>query len=195
MKKIFYLLLFLSIMAPAQAMAGKWQLDPAHSNFFFEIRHTYAAIRGQFGAFSGEVLFDPASPEKSRFDFTIKVDSIDTRIGKRDTHLRTPEFFDSKKYPEITFRSTKVTPAGDNNYIIDGTLTIKDVTKDLSLVFNYHGQQDNPLKPGEVVAGFDTSLSIDRLAYHVGDGKFYRMGVVGKDVDILVTLELLRDKQ
>lgn len=61
-------------------------------------------------------------------------------------------------------------------------------------MFNYHGQKENPLKPGEVVTGFDANLSIDRLAYHVGDGKFYKMGVVGKDVDILVTLELLRDK-
>ena len=195
MKKIFYLLLFLSMMAPGQAMAEKWRLDPAHSNIYFEVRHTYAAIRGQFGAFSGEVIFDPGSLGKSRFDFTIKVDSIDTRIGKRDTHLRTPEFFDAKKYPEITFRSTKVTTSEDNKYIVDGKLTIKDVTKDLSLVFNYHGQQENPLKPDDIVAGFDTNLSIDRLAYHVGDGKFYKMGVVGKDVDILVALELLRDKQ
>ncbi|MEN8257628.1 MAG: YceI family protein [Thermodesulfobacteriota bacterium] len=194
MKKTLYFLLFLSLMAPGQAMAEKWRLDTAHSNFFFEVRHTYAAVRGQFGAFSGDVIFDPASPEKSRFDFTIKVDSVDTRIGKRDTHLRTPEFFDAKKYPEITFRSTRVTKAGDNKYIVDGKLTIKNVTKDLSLVFNYHGQKINPLKPGEVVSGFDTTLSIDRLAYRVGDGKFSKMGVVSKDVDILVTLELLRDK-
>jgi len=194
-KKTLYLFLFLSMMVPVQAMAEKWQLDTAHTNFFFEVRHTYAAIRGQFGDFSGKVIFDPAIPEKSRFDFTIKVDSIDTRIGKRDTHLRTPEFFDAKKYPQITFRSTKVTAAGDNKYLVDGKLTIKDVSKDLALVFTYHGQQQNPLKPGEVVAGFDTKLSIDRLAYHVGDGKFYRMGVVDKDVDILVTMELLRDKQ
>lgn len=194
MKKTLYFLLFLILMAPVQVMAGNWQIDTAHSNFFFEVRHTYAAVRGQFGTFSGEVIFDPASIEKSRFDFTIQVASIDTRIAKRDTHLMTPDFFDEKKYPEITFRSNRVTKAEEDKYIVDGKLTIKNVTKDLSLVFNYHGQKENPLKPDEFVAGFDTNLSIDRLEYGVGDGKFYSMGVVGKDVDILVTLELLRDK-
>lgn len=181
-------------MIPAQAMAEKWQIDPAHSNFFFEVKHIYAAVRGQFLDFTGEVVFEPASPEKSKFDFTIKIDSIDTKIGKRDTHLRSPEFFDAEKYPEITFRSTRVTKADDNIYNVDGKLTIKDVTKEVALVFNYHGQKENPLQPGEVVSGLDARLIIDRLAYSVGDGKFYRMGVVGKDVDILVTLELLRDK-
>lgn len=193
MKKTFYFLLFLIMLVPALAMAEKWRFDTAHTNFFFEARHTYAAIRGYFGAFSGEVLFDPAKPDLSKFDFTINVDSIDTGIGRRDTHLKTPEFFDAKKFPKITFRSSKVTSAEDNKYIVDGKLTIKNVTKDLSLVFNYHGQQDNPLKPGEVVAGFDSNLSINRLTYHVGDGKFYKMGVVGKDVDIFVSLELQRE--
>jgi polyisoprenoid-binding protein YceI len=175
-------------------MAANWQMDAAHSNFFFEVRHTYAAVRGQFGTFTGKVIFDPAHLETSKFDFTIKVDSIDTKIGKRDTHLRTPEFFDEKKYPEMTFRSTGVSKGGDNTYIVAGRLTIKDVAKDVSLVFTYHGQKENPLKPGEIVAGLEATLTLDRLTYGVGDGKFYKMGVVGKDVDILVTLELLRDK-
>ena len=194
MKTIINLLLLLILMTPAHAMAENWKLDAAHSNFYFEVRHTYAGIRGQFGTFSGDVVFDRANPEKSRFDFTIKVDSIDTKIGKRDTHLRAPDFFDAQKYPEITFKSTRVTRGGDDKYIVDGKLTIKNVTKDLSLVFNYLGQKENPLKPGQLVSGFDANLSIDRLVYHVGDGKFYKMGVVDKDVDIFVSLELLRDK-
>ena len=80
----------------------------------------------------------------------------------------------------------------DNVYIVDGTLTIKDVSKNLSLEFVYHGQKDNPLKPGETVAGLDSRLTIDRLEYNVGDGKFYKMGVVDKDVNIAFTMELLR---
>jgi polyisoprenoid-binding protein YceI len=194
MKKILYFLLFFILTIPAQVMAETWQLDPVHSNFFFDVKHIYSTVRGQFADFSGQVDFDPAQPEKSRFDFTIKVDSIDTKEGKRDTHLRSPDFFEAKKYPEITFRSTKVTKASDNKFIVAGKLTIKDVTKDQDIVFDYQGQKENPLKSGELVAGLDAGLSIDRLEYHVGTGKFYKLGAVGKDVDILITLELLRDK-
>ena len=194
MKKRVFSLLFLFVLMPVQVLAQQWNLDPAHTNFYFEVKHTYAAVRGQFTEFSGDVYFDPANPGKSKFDFVIKVDSIDTKIGKRDTHLRSPDFFDAKRFPEMVFKSFKVTKVGGNKYNVDGKLTIKDVTKDLVLEFDYLGQKDNPLKPGELVAGLDALLTIDRLAYNVGDGKFYKMGVVGKDVDILVTLELLRDK-
>jgi len=194
MKKIVLLLLFFMALAPLHAAAQQWHLDTVHTNFFFDVKHTYATVRGQFMDFSGDVYFDPDNPEKGRFDFDIKVNSVDTKVGKRDTHLRSPDFFDAAKYPLITFKSARVVSAGDNKYIVEGTLTIKDVSRDLALEFVYHGQKENPLKPGEIVAGLDTTLTIDRLEYHVGDGKFYKMGVVGKDVDILFTLELLRDK-
>jgi polyisoprenoid-binding protein YceI len=194
MKKILLPLLLLFLVWPVQAMSREWKLDQVHTNFYFDVQHIYSTVRGQFADFTGNVSFDPASPEKSRFDFEIKVDSIDTKVGKRDTHLRSPDFFDAGKYPRMTFKSTKVTPAGDNRYTVEGTLTIKDVSRDLALEFIYHGQKENPLKPGEMVAGFDSRLTIDRLEYHVGDGKFHTMGVVGKDVAILITLELLRDK-
>ena len=194
MKKILIFLLFFLASVPFQAAAQQWNLDPVHTNFYFDVRHTYAAVRGQFGDFTGDVYFDPANPEKSRFAFVIRVDSVDTMVGKRDTHLRSPDFFDAARYPLMTFKSSSVRGVGDNKYIVAGTLTIKDVSRDLALEFVYHGQKENPLKPGEIVAGLDARLTIDRLEYHVGDGKFYKMGVVGKDVDILFTLELLRDK-
>ncbi|KPK36131.1 MAG: hypothetical protein AMK70_03440 [Nitrospira bacterium SG8_35_1] len=194
MKKTVLLLLFVLVLGPLQAAAQQWNLDTVHTNFYFDVKHTYATVRGQFMDFSGDVYFDPDNPGKSRFDFVIKVDSVDTKVGKRDTHLRSPDFFDTTKYPLMTFRSSKVTDGGDNTYIAEGKLTIKDVSRDVALEFVYHGQKDNPLKPGEIVAGLDARLTIDRLAYHVGDGKFYKMGVVGKDVDILLTLELLRDR-
>ena len=194
MKRILLTLLFLFSVLPVQAMSQEWKLDPVHTNFYFDVQHTYATVRGQFADFTGNVYFEPDNPDKSRFDFVIKVDSIDTRVGKRDTHLRSPDFFDAGKYPLITFKSAKVIRTGENRYTVEGTLTIKDISKKLALEFIYHGQKENPLKPGEIVAGLDSRLVIDRLEYHVGDGKFYKMGVVGKDVAILITLELLRDK-
>ena len=192
MKKIVLLLLFFLLLGPFQAAGQQWNLDTVHTNFFFDVKHTYATVRGQFMDFSGDVYFDPANPGKSRFDFVIKVDSVDTKQGKRDTHLRSPDFFDAAKYPLMTFKSSRISHGGSNKYIVEGVLTIKDVSRDVALEFVYHGQKDNPLKPGEIVAGLDTRLTIDRLEYHVGDGKFYKMGVVGKDVDILLTMELLR---
>ena len=194
MKRILFTLLLLSTLVPLQASAQQWQFDAVHTNFFFAVKHTYATVRGQFMDFSGDVYFDPDNPAKSRFDFVIKVNSIDTKVSKRDTHLRSPDFFDAAKYPEITFKSSRVSRGGDNIYIVEGTLTIKDVSRDLALEFVYHGQKENPLKAGEIVAGLDTTLTIDRLEYHVGDGKFYKMGIVGKDIDILFTVELLREK-
>jgi len=194
MKRILFFLLFLFTIQAVPALSQEWKLDPVHTNFYFDVLHTYATVRGQFTDFSGNVIFDPDQPEKSSFNFVIRVDSIDTRVGKRDTHLRSPDFFDAGRYPLITFKSTKVSHAGGNRYIVEGTLTIKDVSRDLALEFVYHGQKENPLKAGETVAGLDSRLMIDRLEYHVGDGKFYKIGVVGKDVAILITLELLRDK-
>lgn len=194
MKKLFALLIIVILAWPLQAWGNQWQLDPVHSNFYFEVQHIYSTVRGNFGEFSGDVSFDPADPEKGRFDFEIKVDSIDTKVGKRDTHLRSPDFFDAGKFPVMTFKSTRVTPSGDNTLLVTGTLTIKDVSRELDLEFVYHGQRENPLKEGQMVAGFDSRLTINRLEYHVGTGKFAKMGAVGEDVNILVTLELLRDK-
>jgi len=194
MKKILFMLLILSVLSPIQTMARQWNIDQVHTNFYFDIKHTYATVRGQFMDFTGDVYFDPDNPDKSRFNFVIKVDSVDTKVSKRDTHLRSPDFFDAAQYPVITFKSSKVSKGEGNTYIVDGTLTIKDVSRPVALTFVYLGQKENPLKKGETVAGLDATLTIDRLEYHVGDGKFYKMGVVDKDVDILFTLELLHDK-
>ena len=97
MKKIVLILLFFLVSGPFQALAQQWNIDPVHTNFYFAIKHTFATVRGQFMDFSGEVNFDPDDPGKSRFDFVIKVDSVDTKVGKRDTHLRSPDFFDVGK--------------------------------------------------------------------------------------------------
>ena len=194
MKSIIYFLLFIFLLGPIQAVAQQWELDTAHTNFYFEVNHTYVAVRGQFMDFSGDVYFDPENLANNKFDFVINVNSIDTKIGKRDTHLRSPDFFDAGKYPLITFKSSNVSHAGNNKYIVEGVLTIKDVSKKLALEFIYYGQKENPIKPGQIVAGLDSRLMIDRLEYNVGDGKFYKMGIVDKDVNILIVLELLRDK-
>ena len=194
MKKFLLIVFSLMLLGQPQAMAYEWNADSNHSGILFEIKHIYSITRGHFSDFTGEVFFDPDNLEKSKFDFVVKVDSINTNNGKRDNHLRSDDFFAARKYPVMTFKSSRVSHAGGNKYILEGKMTIKDVTKDMVLEFIYWGQKENPFKNKEMVAGFDSRFKIDRLNYHVGDGKFYKMGVVGKDVDVLITLEMIRHK-
>lgn len=194
MKRIIYLILSLLLLGQTHVMAQEWKIDPIHTGILFEVKHIYSTVRGHFPDFTGDVFFDPDNLEKSKFDFVVKVDSINTNNGKRDNHLRSDDFFSASKYPVMTFKSTRVSHAGGNKYVLEGKMTIKDVTKDMMLEFIYWGQKENPFKKNEIVAGFDTRFNINRLDFHVGDGKFYKAGVVGKDVDILITLEAFRKK-
>ena len=179
----------------ASAAARAWELDTDHSNVYFSIEHIYAKVQGRFAAIAATVHFDPANLKESRFDFEIKVDSIDTGIKQRDDHLRSADFFASSDHPLITFTSNAVTAAGEGVYQVAGTLTVKGKSRDLVLPLTFAGIKDHPAAPGKQVAGFNGRLSVDRLALGVGDGKFYKMGLLGKDVDVLVTLELLADKK
>jgi len=194
MKRILLMLLCLFILGQTQAVAHEWKVDTVHTGILFEIKHIYSTVRGHFSDFTGDVFFDPDNLEKSKFDFSVTVDSIDTDNDKRDNHLRSDDFFGAKKYPVMTFKSSRVSHAVGNKYILEGKMTIKDVSKNITLEFIYWGQKENPFNKKEMVAGFDSRLKIDRLDYTVGNGKFYDMGVVGKDVDILITLEAIRNK-
>ena len=174
--------------------ARSWEVDKAHSAIYFSIDHIFSKTRGHFNEFDIKTNFDPAQLDQSSFAFTIEVDSIDTNITKRDKHLLSADFFDSGKYPQMTFTSKEITDAGDGLYNVVGTLTVKDKDYDLTLPLKLEGVVEHPAKKGTEVAGFNGTVMIDRLAHGVGTGKFYDMGVVGKDVEVLVTLELLSDK-
>jgi polyisoprenoid-binding protein YceI len=93
----------------------------------------------------------------------------------------------------MTFQSTGVKQKEGNQYILEGNLSIKGKTNKVAVPLTYLGSRENPLKKGQMVAGFETRFSIDRLDYGVGSGKFFEMGVVGKKVDILIALEILKD--
>lgn len=179
---------------PLMAASANWEIDKAHSNFYFTVKHIFSYVRGHFNDFSGLVVFDPAHPDKSKFVFEVKVASIDTNIAKRDKHLLSADFFDADQYETLTFESNGVTPKGGNVYDVAGKFTVKGKSYDLVLPFTFDGPKDHPAAKGKEVAGFNTTVTIDRLAYGVGTGKFYDMGVVDKDVEILVSLEVMRDK-
>ena len=198
MKTIFKLsVVFLFVLifsSPAHATAPKWDLDPAHSGIYFSINHIYSTTRGYFEDFTGMVMFSPDDLSGSRFDFEVKVKSINTGNSKRDGHLNSGDFFDSKKYPAMTFKSSAVEHVKDDQYLVKGKMTVKDVSKTVSVPFTFMGAKTHPFDNKSEVAGFEARMTIDRLAYHVGGGKFYDMGVVGQNVDVLITLEVTRKK-
>jgi polyisoprenoid-binding protein YceI len=177
-----------------QARADEWAFDPVHSGIYFDIKHVYASTRGQFGEFSGVIAIDPETHAVTAWDMEVMVKSIDTDNQQRDNHLRSEEFFDAGKYPRMTFASGKVTHLSGHQYQITGNLTIKDVTREVTVPFTFLGARENPMDPKQEVAGYEAAFTLDRLAYHVGTGKFYEMGVVGKDVNVTLTFEVLRDK-
>jgi polyisoprenoid-binding protein YceI len=195
-KKVFFypfVSMLLFIATYAYAAAPEWKIDPDHSGIYFRITHIYATVNGFFPDFVGEINFDPSHLDESHFAFKVKVKSIDTNNSKRDSHLQSDEFFDTGKYPEMSFESKTIKHLEANNYQVQGTLTIKDVSKTVTFPFIYFGHKKSPFNPKLDVAGFEARLSIDRLEYNVGSGKFYKMGVVGRKVDVLVTLEATRE--
>ncbi|MFW2366291.1 MAG: YceI family protein [Desulforhopalus sp.] len=176
------------------ASARGWEIDKAHSGFYFSVGHIFSKVQGHFNDFSGEVKFDPNNPGESSFSFEVKTASVDTNIAKRDKHLQSSDFFDSGKHPLMTFKSTEVKSVGDNAFEVKGKFTVKGVAYDLVLPLALAGVKDHPAVKGKEVIGFNGRLTIDRLAYNIGNGKFADMGVVSKDVDILVTIEALGSK-
>jgi len=198
MKKISIILLSLLLMIagsmPVLAAVKAWELDKGHSNFYFSVGHIFSEVHGQFDDFSGEIRFDPDNLAESRFYFAIKTGSVNTNIAKRDKHLQSADFFDSAKYPLIEFESTKITDVGNGLYEVLGKFTSKGQVYDLVLPLSFAGIKDHPMAKGKEVVGFNGTVTIDRLAYKIGTGKFNDLGVVGKDVEIIVSLEALSTK-
>jgi polyisoprenoid-binding protein YceI len=198
MKKVFYIfsLVFSMLLITdfAAAEAEKWEIDKAHSNVYFDIRHTYATVRGHFEDFSSTLRFNPDNMELGSVTFEVETKSINTAIPSRDNHLRSEEFFAAKEYPSMTFQSSGVTHQEGNQYFVKGNLSIKGKTNEVTVPFTYFGTRENPLKKGQMVAGFEARFSIDRLDYGVGPGKYFQMGVIGNKVDILISLEVVKNK-
>ena len=192
---LFTLILSMLLGAPAaQAGAGQWEIDQDHTNIYFDVRHTFVTVRGMFERFSGTVVFDPENLEAARLDFEVNVASINTNITRRDDHLRSDDFFSARSFPRMTFVTSSIKHVQGDEYTLEGDLTIKDVTKRISVPLTYFGKRENPLKPEQMVAGIEVAFSLDRLEYSVGTGQFFEMGIVGREVNVLVALEILKDK-
>ena len=181
--------------APAKPEAGPVvdgaTLDSAHTSATFWIRHIVAPVAGRFDAVSGVVAIPPRKPADGRVAFTVKTDSVDTGVAARDKHLRTADFLDTAVYPEMRFESSRIVSAGTRLARVTGKLTIKDVTKEVTIPVRLLGIRPHPMMPCVDVAGYEAQITINRLDYHVGTGKFFKMGAVGDATDIRIAGETL----
>jgi polyisoprenoid-binding protein YceI len=191
---LFAILLTGVLGATPAAAATAWQIDPPHCAVTFTIQHILAKVPGRFGQFTGDIRFDPQDLAGSSIDVTIQVGSIDTGVQQRDQHLLSADFFDAKTYPTMRFVSQSIRKTGENRYTAQGTLTIKKTSQKIELPFSFLGIKGNPMDAKVRVSGFEAVYTLDRLTYGVGDGKFFKMGAVGREVSVAIYLELLAPK-
>ncbi len=189
MKPIFLLaVIALMVGAPAAAQSTQWQLDPAHSSAQFAVRHMgISTVRGMFTKLSGTARYDPADSKNDSLEVTIETASVDSRVEMRDNDLRSDHFFDVQKYPTMTFRSTKVESAGTDKLKITGELTIRGITKPVTL------DVDGPSKPvkdgqGRLHMGVSATATVNRTDF----GMTGYQGIVGNEVTLTIDAELVQ---
>jgi polyisoprenoid-binding protein YceI len=189
---IFTAVLVVFLVFTAQA-ADKYVADKAHTTVGFTVKHmVIATVPGKFNDYSINFIFDAKDLKNSSVKTTIKTASIDTDDEKRDGHLRSPDFFDAEKHPEITFESSSIMKKG-NDYIAKGTLTMRGVSKEVELPFKILGPVQDPW--GNTKLGIEASLTVDRQEYGISWSKSLDTGglVVSDDVNIKLDVEMNKE--
>ncbi len=172
--------------APAPAAGGTaWRIDTNHSELSFRVRHFVSRVRGTFGTWAGTVTAEPGAWADGTVEVTVQTASVDTQHERRDTHLRSADFFDVENHPTMTFRSRAAELDG-SRLRLEGDLTIRGVTRPVVLEGEFLGEQGNR-------AGFSASTTVNRLDYglrwnRIVDGS----GMLGDDVEISVVVALVR---
>lgn len=177
------LLAALLLSTAPTAAAADYAIDPGHTSVVFKANHAgFASIYGTFHDVSGKFTVDPQKPEASKFDVTIKTDSIHTGVDKRDDHLKSPDFFNAAQFPTIRFVSKSVSKQGEN-LKVDGELTLHGETKPVTLILT--GGKVGEFPPGVARTGYDTSVTIKRSDFGM-DGM---VPAIGDEVVILIGFE------
>ncbi len=171
----------------------KWVMDPMHSEVQFKIKHlVISTVTGSFRKFEGEVVTESDDFADSEIDFSLDVDSIDTTQEARDQHLKSAEFFDAETYPKISFKSTSLKKVSGDEYKLEGNLTIKDVTKPVSLDVEFGGSADDFY--GQTKAGFEITGKINRKDFGLTWNGVTEAGsiVVGEDVKLIINAQFTK---
>ncbi|MDA8289095.1 MAG: YceI family protein [Actinomycetota bacterium] len=151
---------------PADQLTGSYEIDPVHSRIGFVARHAMVTkVRGSFNEFTGSGYFDAADPARSHLELTIKADSIDTRNQDRDNHLRSNDFFDMATYPELRFASTSFAKSGESTYKVTGDLTMKGITRSITIDFELTGAAVDPY--GNQRLGLEGEVTVNRKDWEI----------------------------
>jgi polyisoprenoid-binding protein YceI len=183
--KAFKLFLAISVgsFGMAAHAADTFKIDPVESSVVFSVMDLGVNnFYGRFNDISGTVVLDKADPSKSSFDLTIPVESVDTKNEKRDQHLKSPDFFNAKQFPVMTFKSKKVEGSGDE-FTVTGDFTLHGVTKPLTLEVKKIGEGKG--MKGEMRAGGEARFTIKRSDH----GMDFMQGPLGDEINIIVSLQ------
>jgi len=182
------------LASPAGAAPENYTIDPDHSAVGFSIRHLFSKVPGRFTKFEGKIIVDKEDWSKGSAQLTIDAASIDTNEPKRDQHLRSADFFDAAKQPKITFQSTGVKQTATNKLQLMGNLTIKGVTKPVTLDVDVLGF--GPGYGGVMRAGFEAHTKINRQDFGVAWNDVIEGGgtVLGDEVEITINVEAAQEK-
>ena len=170
-----------------------WNIDATHSGIHFSIRHmVISKVRGRFGKYEANLRIDDDDLAKSSVDVTIDAASIDTGVGQRDDHLRSPDFFDAARFPSLGYRSRSVQHVGEDRYRVVGDLTIRDVTREVVFDVEHGGHAKDPW--GNDRVGFVGRTSLDRKDFGLTWNKALEAGgvLVGDRVDVEIEIEAVR---
>ena len=176
------------------AQAKDWKIDAAHSEADFSIKHmAISTVHGTFRGVSGTIKYDPSDVVKSGVEASIDVASVDTGVAQRDTHLKSPDFFDVAKFPTMTFKSTSVAKAGDH-YDVTGDLTLHGVTKKVVLKLDEPGKEETGMDGKSVHRGFTATTTINRKDFGLTWNGTLKTGdsVLGDDVKIELDVEAVQ---
>ena len=178
---------------PVLAHADTWQIDSSHTNVEFTVRHMMISnVKGQFQKTTGTITANGNDPASAKIDVTIDASSVDTRVERRDAHLKSPDFLDVAKYPTITFKSTKVEADGPNKWKMTGDLTVHGVTK--PVVLDVEGSGPPIQVMGNTRAGASATTKIKRSDFGLTWNKALETGgvLVGDEVAISIDVEAVK---
>lgn len=195
MKKTIFAIFFVMVTSLTASSQINWKIDAAHSNVLFTVSHmVISEVTGSFREFDATLTQTGNDLTGSKLNAKIMVNSINTDNEGRDKHLRSADFFETEKYPEITFLSKSFEKVGDNKYKITGDLTMHGITKTVVLDVKYNGQMTDPW--GNTKAGFKAVTNINRKDFGLTWNKTLDAGglLVGEDISININAEMVKEK-
>jgi len=192
---VFAAVSFLMSATWTSAEMSKWKIDHDHSTVGFQVKHmVVSSTKGKFLVYTGVVEMDPETKEFKTIEAEIQTDSVFTDHEKRDEHLRSPDFFDVKKYPTMTYKMKSYKKTGDS-YTAIGDITLRGVTKELTLVGTFNGVAKDPW--GNMRAGFTGEGTLNRKDFGMEFSKMLDNGglMVGDEVKIMLEVEVIQEKK